>query len=133
MTGAIMTHLGATPLVACARMVASGLRPSDAARAADMTTTAAAASLTPGALPAVTVPSGLNAGRSAASASSAAAGWSSASSRMLSSREKTTGCVVLLRVRAELRTRFPQRSGLRVLRRRRDDATRARRHPARRA
>ena len=40
------------------------------ARSADMRTTAAAASLTPGALPAVTVPSFLKAGLRAASASS---------------------------------------------------------------
>ena len=56
-TGASMTQRGATPLVACARMVASGLRWRSRARSADMRTTAAAASLTPGAMPAVTVPS----------------------------------------------------------------------------
>ena len=47
-------------------MRASGARPSDLARSAAITTSAEAPSLTPGALPAVTVPSFLNAGFSAA-------------------------------------------------------------------
>src|SRR5205823_5473132 len=50
--GAIMTHLGSTPLVACATMRTMGLAPSSFARCALVTTTAAAPSLTPGALPA---------------------------------------------------------------------------------
>ena len=49
-------------------MRASGVRPSACARSAAITTSADAPSLTPGALPAVTVPSFLNAGFSAASA-----------------------------------------------------------------
>jgi len=62
LTGAIITHLGSTPLVACATIRAMGFAPSSFARVALVTTTAAAPSFTPGALPAVTVPSFLNAG-----------------------------------------------------------------------
>ena len=63
------------------RILASGLRPSFAARSAVATTTAAAPSLMPEALPAVTVPSFLNAGFSAASFSAVvpARGYSSVS------------------------------------------------------
>src|SRR5690606_14929507 len=51
------------------RMVASGVAPRSVAHASSATITAAAPSLTPGALPAVTVPCGENAGFSFASAS----------------------------------------------------------------
>ena len=57
-----MTHLGSTPLVAWATMRTIGFAPSSFALAALVTTTAAAPSFTPGALPAVTVPSFLKAG-----------------------------------------------------------------------
>ena len=59
------TSFGGRPLVACPTMRASGVRPSARAFSADITTTAAAPSFTPGALPAVTLPSFLNAGFSA--------------------------------------------------------------------
>src|ERR1700680_4141413 len=49
--------------------------PSSSARRADMTTTAAAASLTPEALPAVTVPSFLKAGLGFAKSPTVALGW----------------------------------------------------------
>src|SRR5437868_4215153 len=52
------------PEVACATMRARGSTPSARARSSDVTTTADAPSLTPGALPAVTVPDSLNAGLS---------------------------------------------------------------------
>ena len=78
-----MTHLGATPLVACALIVTNAFRPNWFAFSDDMTSSAAAASFTPGAFPAVTVPSGLNAGFSAASAPM------EASSLTLSSRVMT--------------------------------------------
>src|ERR1043165_3731914 len=61
-TGAIITNRGSTPAVAWATIRAIGSTPSSRARRNDVTTTADAPSLTPGALPAVTVPSGLNAG-----------------------------------------------------------------------
>src|SRR6266852_423659 len=61
-TGAIMTHLGSTPLTACATMRAIGCLPRRAALRSLVTTRAAAPSLVPGALPAVTVPSFLLAG-----------------------------------------------------------------------
>src|ERR1700724_315372 len=57
-----MIHAGAMPLVACATMRAIGFSPSSLALAADMRTRADAPSVTPGALPAVTVPSFLKAG-----------------------------------------------------------------------
>src|SRR5450755_3854649 len=69
--------------------------PSSSARPADMTTTAAAASLTPEALPAVTVPSGLNAGLSFENVSS------DASSRTCSS---TLNSTVPLRVLTSIGT-----------------------------
>ena len=53
---------GSTPVDANDRIFASGFRPSFAARSAVATTTAAAPSLMPDALPAVTVPSFLKAG-----------------------------------------------------------------------
>ena len=59
--GARLNHSGSRPLVAWARMTAIGFRPSSLARSALVTTTAAAPSLTPGALPAVTVPPSLKA------------------------------------------------------------------------
>ena len=64
---------------------ASGVSFSSRARSADMMTTAAAPSFTPGALPAVTVPSFLNAGFNAPSDASVV------SSRMGSSRSMTSG------------------------------------------
>ncbi len=72
----------------CARAASCRAR---APSSADMTTSAAAPSLTPGALPAVTLPSFLNAGFSAASASAVV------SSRMASSRSTTSGVALLLR------------------------------------
>ena len=66
-TGVISTNFGARPLVACAddaRQRRRGRAPRAASAA--ITTSAAAPSLTPGALPAVTVPSFLNAGFSVA-------------------------------------------------------------------
>src|SRR5712691_6603996 len=68
-TGAIMTHFGSTPLTACATMRAIGCFPRRAALRSLVTIKAAAPSLVPGALPAVTVPSLLNAGFSFASTS----------------------------------------------------------------
>src|SRR5579875_2248692 len=65
----IITHFGSTPLVACATMRARGCLPSFAATRSLVTTSAAAPSLVPGALPAVTVPSFLNAGLRRARAS----------------------------------------------------------------
>ena len=53
---------------------ARGVRPSSAARSADITSTAAAPSLSGHALPAVTVPSGSNAGLSCASTSTVVPG-----------------------------------------------------------
>src|ERR1700693_3169019 len=61
-TGAIMTHLGSTPLTAWATMRASGFLPSDWAWRSLVTINAAAPSFVPGALPAVTCLSFLNAG-----------------------------------------------------------------------
>ena len=66
-TGAIITHLGSTPLTACPTMRAIGSRPFFCAHSSEVTTSAAAPSFVPGAFPAVTVPSFLNAGRSRAS------------------------------------------------------------------
>ncbi len=83
-TGVIITHLGSRPLVACATMRASGVRPRAAASAADITTSAAAPSFSPGALPAVTVPVGVKAGLSAARVIGVV------SSRTDSSRSNTT-------------------------------------------
>jgi hypothetical protein len=68
-TGVIITHFGSSPLVACATIRARTGRPRAPATSAAAITSAAAPSLTPGALPAVTVPSGSNAGLSRASAS----------------------------------------------------------------
>ena len=68
-TGAIITHLGSTPLTACATMRAIGVFPRRDALRSLVTITAAAPSFVPGAFPAVTVPSFLNAGFSFASAS----------------------------------------------------------------
>ena len=61
-TGVISRYFGASPLVAWPTMRAIGASPSSAARVADITTSAAAPSLTGGALPAVTVPSLLERG-----------------------------------------------------------------------
>src|SRR6266567_1865774 len=68
-TGAIITHLGSTPLTACATMRAIGCLPRRNAVRSLVTIRAAAPSLVPGAFPAVTVPSFLNAGFSFASVS----------------------------------------------------------------
>src|SRR6266704_3004410 len=68
-TGAIITHLGSTPLTACATIRAIGCLPSRDAFRSLVTINAAAPSFVPGALPAVTVPSFLKAGLSFASAS----------------------------------------------------------------
>ena len=68
-TGAIITHFGSTPLTACATIRAIGFFPSFAAFASLVTITAAAPSFVPGAFPAVTVPSFLNAGFNLPSAS----------------------------------------------------------------
>src|SRR5213080_4430070 len=59
--------LGSTPADEYALIFASGFRPSSFARDAFIRTTAAAPSFNPDALPAVTVPSLLNAGFNAAS------------------------------------------------------------------
>ena len=56
-TGVIMTSFGGRPLVAWPTTRANGVNFSSRARSADRMTTAAAPSFTPGALPAVTVPS----------------------------------------------------------------------------
>src|SRR5271156_5716642 len=69
-TGAIITHFGSTPLTACATMRAIGCLPKRAAFFSLVTITAAAPSFVPGAFPAVTVPSFLNAGFSLARISS---------------------------------------------------------------
>ena len=69
-TGVISTYFGARPLVACATMRRDGARRAPARASADASTSAAAPSLTGGALPAVTVPSSLNAGLRRRSASS---------------------------------------------------------------
>ena len=82
-TGAISSHLGSMPETDCATMRAIGVRPSCAAVRSLVTTTAAAPSLVPGALPAVTVPSFLNAGRSLASASSEASARGDSSRRTM--------------------------------------------------
>ena len=66
-------------------MRASGVRPRAVASASDITTTAAAPSLSPGALPAVTVPVGVKAGLSAASVTGVV------SSRTASSRSTMVG------------------------------------------
>jgi len=68
-TGAIITHLGSTPLTACATIRAIGDFPRRNAFRSLVTIKAAAPSLVPGALPAVTVPSFLKAGFNFASAS----------------------------------------------------------------
>ena len=65
---------GASPDTADAMMRARGLSPSARARSSDITSTAAAPSLSGQALPAVTVPPGLNAGSSWASFSSVVPG-----------------------------------------------------------
>src|SRR5579875_245636 len=70
LTGAIITQRGSTPLTACPTIRAMIRLPVLRAVSSEVTTTAAAPSLVPGAFPAVTVPSGLNAGFSRASASS---------------------------------------------------------------
>ena len=88
-TGVIRSHLAGRPLNACPTMRAMGATPSSAARSSAMTTVAAAPSLTPGALPAVTVPPFfLKAGRNRASASAVVSGRtaSSYSSRIGSPR-----------------------------------------------
>src|ERR1700733_3167919 len=69
-TGAIITHFGSTPLTAWATIRAIGVFPSRVAFFSLVTITAAAPSFVPGAFPAVTVPSFLNAGLSLPSASS---------------------------------------------------------------
>ena len=78
-TGPMPMIIGSTPAVQYARMRASGLRPSSCAFFAVAITSAAAPSLMPDALPAVTEPSLTNAGRSAASVSAVvpARGYSS--------------------------------------------------------
>ena len=60
---------GSTPAVAHDLIVANGVNPRFLASLAVIRTTAAAPSLMPDAFPAVTVPSGLNAGRSLANVS----------------------------------------------------------------
>ncbi len=67
--GPVPMMAGSTPAVAQEAMRAIGVRPRFAASAAVISTTAAAPSLMPDALPAVTVPSLLKAARSLASAS----------------------------------------------------------------
>ena len=84
-TGVISSSFGSRPLVAWATMRAIGVSPSAEARAADITTSAAAPSLTGGALPAVTLPSFLNAGFRARSTSAVV------SARTDSSWAKSTG------------------------------------------
>ena len=85
-TGVISTNFGASPLVACADDARERREPERLrARSAAITTSADAPSLTPGALPAVTVPSFLNAGFSAASDSTVV------SARIASSRSTTSG------------------------------------------
>ena len=69
--GPVPITAGSTPAVAKAAMRASGVSPRFAASAAVISTSAAAPSLMPEALPAVTVPSLVNAGRSLAIVSSA--------------------------------------------------------------
>ena len=61
---------GSTPETDDARIRAFGSRPSSRARSSDMTTTAAAPSFSGQEFPAVTLPSGLKAGSSCASAAS---------------------------------------------------------------
>ena len=73
------------PLVDWATIRASGVTPTSRARAADMMTSADAPSFTGGALPAVTVPSLLNAGFNEASDATVV------SARIDSSRSKTSG------------------------------------------
>src|SRR6266850_2158246 len=68
-TGVISTYFGASPLVAWPTIRAIGVTLRCRARSADITTTAAAPSFTGGALPAVTVPSFLNAALRAPSVS----------------------------------------------------------------
>ncbi len=68
-TGPVPMIAGSTPAEAQSMMRASGLRPSSLAFSADITTTAAAPSLMPEALPAVTVPFLMKAGRSLAKVS----------------------------------------------------------------
>ena len=80
-----MTSFGSIPDVACPAILAIGSTPSDLARSAEVTTTADAPSLTPGALPAVTVPPSLKAGFSLPRDSS------EVSSRTGSSVSKITG------------------------------------------
>ena len=69
-TGVIITSDGSRPATAWATIRAIGFTPERFARSAEVTTSAAAPSFTPGALPAVTVPPSLKAGLSFASASS---------------------------------------------------------------
>src|SRR6516225_6392963 len=69
LTGAIITHLGSTPLTAWPTTRAMGSVFNSLALSAEVTISAAAPSLVPGALPAVTVPPGLKAGLSLAKAS----------------------------------------------------------------
>jgi hypothetical protein len=71
-TGPIPIVLGSTPQTAYETIRARTGAPSSCARCPDMTTTAAAASLTPEALPAVTAPSFLKAGLSFAKSPSVA-------------------------------------------------------------
>ena len=79
--GPVPMMAGSTPADAYARTRASGVTPSRSARSAPISTTAAAPSLRPDALPAVTVPSFLNAGRIATitSADGRVRGYSSVS------------------------------------------------------
>ncbi len=84
-TGPMPMMRGSTPAEAAQRIDASGATPLASAFCRDMTTTAAPPSLMPEALPAVTVPSPLNAGRSPSSFSTVVSG------RGCSSLSTTTG------------------------------------------
>ena len=83
-TGVIMTSAGSSPDVAWATMRASAVRPFAWAVSDAHTTSAAAPSLTPGALPAVTVPPSRNAGLSLPSASSEVSSRGVSSSAIIS-------------------------------------------------
>ena len=73
-TGPTPMYDGATPAMPAAAIRAIGRRPSRSAHSAEATSSAAAPSLIPDEFPAVTVPPGRNAGRSAASRSSVVSG-----------------------------------------------------------
>mmetsp|Transcript_18415 Transcript_18415/g.58713 ORF Transcript_18415/g.58713 Transcript_18415/m.58713 type:complete len:226 (-) Transcript_18415:534-1211(-) len=85
-TGPMPMIFGSTPALAYATTRPSGVPPSCAATDSAATTTAAAPSLMPDALPAVTVPSFLNAARSLPSFSAVAPGFGNSSlSKMMGS------------------------------------------------